>query len=233
VRSRCAVAFLLAALAHAGCGGAERNAGTATLGGTRDRGAVVMVDAKVAAGQTLIRALRSKANVETRYGGRFVQAIDGVEGSLSKRHDWFWLVNGLSGDRSAAEYRVRAGDVVWWDYRDWRHDADLAVVVGAFPEPFLHGYNGKVRPVAVAYELPSQREDARAIARRLHARSVNRDGGSVPSDWNLFVLDKPAGTRFVARQRSPGGPSSPIVLTFSGDVGNLLEGRYQRRFSVP
>ena len=233
MRSRRVVAPLLAALALAGCGGAGRNAGTATLWITRDRGEVVMVDAKVAAGRTLIRTLRSRAKVETRYGGRFVQGIDGVEGSLSKRHDWFWFVNGLAGDRSAAEYRVRAGDVVWWDYRDWTHDADLAVVAGAFPEPFLHGYNGKVRPVAVAYALQSQRDDAMAVARRLHARSVLRRGRPVPRDWNLFVLDAPAGTRFVARQRRAGGPSSPVVLTFSGDVEKLLAGVYEQRFSVP
>ena len=233
MRSRRAVALLLAAVVLAGCGGAERNAGTATLWVTRDRGEVVMVDAKVAAGQTLIRALRLQTKVETRYGGRFVQAIDGIEGSLAKRHDWFWFVNGLTGDRSAAEYRLRAGDVAWWDYRDWTHDADLAVVVGAFPEPFLHGYGGKVRPAAVAYALPSQRNDARAVARRLHAQSVYLQGRSVPSDWSLFVLDKPTGTRFVARQRTPGGPTSPVVITFSGDVGQLLGGAYRRRFSVP
>ena len=232
MKPRRAVALLLAAFALAGCGGAERN-GTATLWVTRDRGTVVMVDAKVAAGQTLIRALRSKTDVETRYGGRFVQAIDGVEGSLAKRHDWFWLVNGLAGDRSAAEYRLRAGDVAWWDYRDWSRDADLAVVVGAFPEPFLHGYGGKVRPVAVEYALPSQRDDARALARRLHARSVSLRGRTVASDWNLFVLDKHAGTRFVARQRTPGGPSSPVVVRFSGDVRRLLDGAYRHRFSVP
>lgn len=192
-----------------------------------------MVDAKVPAGQTLIRALRSKAKVETRYGGRFVQAIDGVEGNVSRRHDWFWFANGLAGDRSAAEYRVRAGDVVWWDYRDWTQDADLAVVAGAFPEPFLHGYNGKVRPVAVAYARQSQRNDAQAVARRLRARSVVRLGRPVPPDWNLFVLDQSAGTRLVARQRRTGGPSSPVVVTFSGDVEKLLAGAYARRFSVP
>ena len=30
------------------------------------------------------------------------------------------------------------------------------VVVGAFPEPFLHGYAGKVRPVAIRY-APGQK----------------------------------------------------------------------------
>ena len=88
----------------------------------------------------------------TRYGGGFVQSIDGVEGSARRHEDWFWFVNGLAGDRSAASYRLRDGDVAWWDYRDWSGDAEtLEVVAGAFPEPFLHGYDGEVRPVAVRY----------------------------------------------------------------------------------
>jgi hypothetical protein len=168
-------ALLLATLALAGCGGAERGGGTATLWITRDRGAVLMVDAKVPAGQTLLRALRSHAKVDTRYGGRFVEAIDGVAGSLGKRHDWFWFVNGLAGDRSAAEYRLRAGDVAWWDYRDWTHDADLPVVVGAFPEPFLHGYGGKTRDAAIVYDSKALEPQARALGKLIHAKALTAD----------------------------------------------------------
>ena len=157
-----------------------------------------------------MRALHSHAEVETRYGGRYVQAIDGFEGSLSKRHDWFWFVNGLAGDRSAAEYRLRAGDVGWWDYRDWSRDADLSVVVGAFPEPFLHGYGGKSRPTAVIYANRSQRKDANAIARRVRAEYVYSDASRVLAGWNVFELAPPGAARFVARQRTPGGrPSGP------------------------
>lgn len=191
-----------------------------------------MVDVEVPAGQTLMRALRSKAKLETRYGGRFVQAIDGVEGNVGKRHDWFWFINGLAGDRSAAEYRLHAGDVAWWDYRDWTHDADLAVVVGAFPEPFLHGYQGKVRPAAVVHSDGTQLVDAKAIARRIHATSVFSRRSAVPPGWNVFELV--AGPpRFAARQRTQGGSSNSVVLTFSGDVAKLLGGAYTRRFSVP
>ena len=145
---------LLAALALAGCGGEGPTAadGTARLWVTRDRGSEVLVDATVPAGQTLLRALRSQAEVTTRYGGGFVQSIDGIEGSARRHEDWFWFVNGLAGDRSATSYRLRDGDVAWWDYRDWSRDAaTLEVVAGAFPEPFLHGYDGKRRPAAVRY----------------------------------------------------------------------------------
>jgi len=229
---RAAAALVVAALALAGCGGAEHGDGTATLWVTRDRGAHVIVNATVPAGQTLIRALRSKAKVKTRYGGRFVQAIDGVEGSLGKRHDWFWFVNGLAGDRSAAEYRLHTGDVAWWDYRDWTHDADLAVVVGAFPEPFLHGYSGKTRPAAVVATRRVEASNLAAVARLIRAKGTFRRVAAVPRGWNILEIVRGA-TSFTARQRVTGGPSSPVVLTFAGDVEKLLARVYARRFSVP
>ena len=89
---RC-LASLLVALALAGCGGAGPTAadGTAQLWVTRDRGSEVIVDTDVPAGQTLLRALKSKAKVSTRYGGGFVQSIEGVEGS-ARRHRGLVLV---------------------------------------------------------------------------------------------------------------------------------------------
>ena len=231
--ARRVAALLLASLSLAGCGGVERgNTGSARLWITRDRGSTLLVSATVPAGETLMRALRSQAKGETRYGGRFVVAINGVRGSLSARHDWFWFVNGLAGDTSAAEYRLHAGDVAWWDYRDWTHDSDLEVVAGAFPEPFVHGYDGHVHPAAVRY-APGQRPTAIRIARRLHAPSVAPLGTSAPHDASLFVLLR-GPTRFTAALRSPGsGPTAPVVLTFSGDVSKLLKGVYARRFAVP
>ena len=236
--ARRVAALLLASLAlvgiGSGCVGVERgNTGTARLWITRDRGATLLVSTTVPAGETLMRALRSRTKVETRYGGRFVEAINGVHGSLSARHDWFWFVNGLAGDTSAAEYRLHAGDVAWWDYRDWTSDPDLAVVVGAFPEPFLHGFGGTKRPVAVRYAVASQRVAALRVARRLHATSVGPLEVPVPAGADVFNLVVGQAT-FVARQRTPGaGPRSPVELSFSGDVDKLLAGTYTRKFSAP
>ena len=238
MNARRVAALLLASLALAGCGGGSPgvgrgNTGSARLWITRDRGATLLVSATVPAGETLMRALRSRARVDTRYGGRFVQAINGLSGSLSKRHDWFWFVNGLAGDTGAAEYRLHAGDVAWWDYRDWTDDPDLAVVVGAFPEPFLHGFGGVKRPVVVRYALPFKRADALRVARRLHASSVGRLGLAVPAGADVFALVQDR-TTFVARQLKPGsGPHSLVELDFSGNVDKLLAGAYARRFSVP
>ena len=209
-------ALLLAALALAGCGGGARSSGHATLWITHDRGSSLVLEARVPAGETLLRALRSKADVDTRYGGRFVQSIDGVAGSLSRRHDWFWFVNGLAGDTSAAEYRLHDGDVAWWDYRDWSGDADmLEVVAGAFPEPFLHGYDGKTRAAAVRYAV-----GAAAAPRRVAAGAARRDvapvGTAVAANANLFELATGA-PHLTAALRSPGaGPSGAVRFSFAG-----------------
>src|ERR687891_2136554 len=170
--SRRFLALLAAALlAVAGCGGAGQGAdGEATLWVTRDRGEQLLLETTVDAGQTLLRALRSEADVETRYGGRFVTAIEGVEGGLSVQRDWFWFVNGIEGDRSAVEYRLRDGDVAWWDFRSWAEEERRPVVVGAFPEPFVHGWEGRARPVAVRY-APGLAAGARRVGDRLRAPS--------------------------------------------------------------
>jgi len=231
---RCIV-LLLVALVLAGCGGEGPTSadGTARLWVTRDRGSEVLVDATVPAGQTLLRALRSKAKVTTRYGGGFVQSIDGIEGSARRHEDWFWFVNGLVGDRSATSYRLHDGDVAWWDYRDWSGDAEtLEVVVGAFPEPFLHGYDGGTQPAAVRY-APGLRAGAERVAHVLVTDDVAPFGTTVATNANLFELATGA-PHLTAVLRSPGtGPSGAVRFSFAGSVEALLSGDLDRRFSSP
>ena len=174
-------AVLLLALVLAGCGADGRAHGTATLWVTRDRGARVLFAGDVPAGLNGIQTVERKLKVTTRYGGRYVQSIDGLAGSLVTQRDWFFYVNGIEGDRSAAEVRVRGGDVLWWDYRRWTPATiDIPVVAGSYPEPFLH--SGPTRVVGD----PSL---ARPIARQVHGtvggrarRSVIVIGGRVEPD---------------------------------------------------
>lgn len=168
---------LLLALALVGCGEERAGSGTASLWVTRDRGAEVIHTATVPAGISALQALDRELDVDTRYGGRFVQAIEGLEGSLDEQRDWFWYVNGLEGDRSAGEYRLRPGDVEWWDYRSWAGEMQVPVVVGAFPEPFLHGYAGDVRPAVVVGRSPAARSLARLIGGRVDVDAP--DGANV------------------------------------------------------
>src|ERR687897_1180849 len=112
--------LLLALGVLVGCGEEAAGEGTAHLWVTRDRGSEVVLTATVPAGISAMEALRRKADVETRYGGRFVQAIEGIEGSLAEQRDWFFYVNGYEADRGAPDYELHDGDVLWFDQRPWR-----------------------------------------------------------------------------------------------------------------
>ncbi|HVM16321.1 MAG TPA: DUF4430 domain-containing protein [Gaiellaceae bacterium] len=225
----CLLASAVALLAGCGAEAGGAPAGEAELWITRDRGETVLLETRVAAGQTVLEALRGEAEVETTHGGRFVQAIDGLSGSLDDGTDWFYFVNGLLADRSAAEYRLRPDDVAWWDHRAWVEDREpVAAVVGAFPEPFLHGYDGRRLPAAVVYERPEQEGAARRLAEVLGAETVTT--GAPPADANVLVLSE-GPERFRASARGAGGP---VRFVFSGDADALAADprRYRFRFEV-
>lgn len=226
---RRAALLLAAASLAAGCAGERGGSGTATLWITRDQGAHRLLVRTVPAGLTAMEALVRAAKVRTRYGGRFVQAIDGIEGSLAARRDWFYYVNGIEADRGAAEYRLHPGDVEWWDYRYWGAQMDVPVVPGAFPEPFLHGYDGRRRPAAVRYTAPSLAAGARAIGRLIRAASVASAAVPVPREANLFLLvrGKP---RLTAELRSGAGAGSPVRFVFAGDAPRLARHPELARF---
>jgi Domain of unknown function (DUF4430) len=176
----------LAVAALAGCGSTSTK-GSATLWITRDRGQHVLAVDKVKAGQTAMQALQQQAKVKTSYGGRFVQSIDGVSGDRSGQRDWFYFVNGYEADRGAADYTLHPGDVEWWDYRSWKHAIHVPVVVGAFPEPFLHGYAGKTRAAAVVFDSKALAPQARGLGKLIHAKSVSEDE---IGDANVLFLTK-------------------------------------------
>jgi hypothetical protein len=221
---RRAVSALVLLVLLAGCGGsAGGEEGTAHLWVTRDRGAELLVDADVDAGQTLMRALASAADVETRYGGRFIQSINGLAGSLEAQRDWFWFVNGYEGDRSAASYRLRNGDVAWVDYRAWEREGEARVVVGAFPEPFLHGWEGKTRPAAVRYE--GSRQQARRLGSAIGADSVEPLGTPVPEGANVLELRLGADAATADLLGETAG--DPVRFVFRGEPDPT------RRFALP
>jgi hypothetical protein len=221
-----ALAAALVVLVLAGCGGAGQDEGTARLWVTRDRGATVLLDAEVPAGQTLMRALASKLEIETRYGGRYLQSLAGLEGSLGEQRDWFWFVNGYEGDRSAAEYRLRDGDVGWWDYRAWEREGEARVVVGAFPEPFVHGYAGRKRRAVVRYARRVKYALARQLAADIQARpdDVRPLGTPVPEGANVLVLR--SGTAAFTAELDGESAGDPVRFTFTG-VPEEYEKRYE------
>ncbi len=148
-------ALLSAAAGLAGCGlGAGVAPADTRLTVTRDFGQtpVLGLDDPASAGsETVMRLLQRNAKVTTRYGGGFVQSIDGTSGGTQDGRpvDWFFFVNGIASRVGASAYKLREGDHVWWDHHDWGASSGVSAVVGSYPEPFVHGVEGKRLPVRV------------------------------------------------------------------------------------
>lgn len=170
-------AALALVLAAGGCGlGAGKAPSDVGLVVTRDFGARLLRSwgAPQARGQeTAMSLLTRNASVATRYGGGFVQSIDGLAGGRQHGRpvDWFYYVNGIEASRGAASTNVQAGDHIWWDWHDWSATDDIPAVVGSFPQPFLNGIAGKRLPVRV--ECASADGSAcRTVLARLRAQHV-------------------------------------------------------------
>ena len=197
-RGPVAAAALACAAATAGCGlgPGPSSEGTATLTVTRDYGSTELVDAvedDPPSSETVIRFLDREAEITTRYGGGFVQSIDGLAGAESggRRHDWFFYVNGVESPVGAAEVHVRGGDRVWWDYRDWTDAMRVPAVVGSWPEPFAQASaEGERHPVRV--ECLAGGSACRTAARNLAdagvEASVEHGGGDGPHDGKALRL---------------------------------------------
>ena len=168
----------LAAAALAGCGlGAGDSVGGVTVVVTRDFGSRPLPGSPAAidapGSETAMRALQRRFKVTTRYGGGFVQSIGGLSGGRDggRPVDWFYYVNGVEAPRGAADTKLNRGDVIWWDRHDWGTAQRVPAVVGSFPEPFVHGIDGRRLPARVEC-APGSDAACREVSKRLDDEGV-------------------------------------------------------------
>jgi len=219
------------ALARAGCGlGAGPAPSAVRLTVTRDFGARVLGSwsaPQVHGQQTVMSLLMRNASVTTRYGGGFVESIDGLAGS-SSHLDWFYYVNGVEAPKGAAVTAVHGGDRIWWDLHDWTATQSIPAVVGSFPEPFLHGVGGK--------RLPTTLECAADVGQACKRASSELDALGVPAATQLIgtgsgtdTLGVVVGTwrdlqdEIVASLIDQGPSSSGVYARFGGSGGSSLQ----------
>ncbi|MDX6677436.1 MAG: hypothetical protein QOE31_1488 [Solirubrobacteraceae bacterium] len=189
-----------AAVALGGCGiGAGSTPGAPIgLSVTRDFGTTSVAethDAKTAGADTVMRVLQRNTTVQTRYGGNFVQSINGIRGGRrdGRPVDWFIYVNGILTDQGAGAVDVHGGDRIWWDHHDWGVTPDTRAVVGSFPEPFLHGSEGRRLPVRVECADPKAGACSR-VAKKLIAYGIPAGRSSISrsaADESLRILVGP------------------------------------------
>jgi hypothetical protein len=190
------VAFA-ALCALAGCGlGAGSTPKGVQLTVTRDFGSRALHRAhapRVVGEETVMSLLARNATVRTRYGGGFVQSIDGLAGGTESGApvDWFYYVNGVEATKGAAATVVHPGDRIWWDRHDWSQTEDVPAVVGSFPEPFLAGIEGKRLPVRVEC-AETESSACQGVLGRLRALGVpaalaSISGGDEPYTLRVLV----------------------------------------------
>ena len=237
----------VATLALAGCGlGPGPGTSNVTLTVTRDFGSGSVGQAtarKVPGSETVIRMLERHFRVTTRYGGGFVESINGLSGS-SSQNDWFYYVNGIEASSGSATTAVNQGDRIWWDLHDWSATDTIPAVVGSFPEPFLHGSGGRRYPVTVDCAADVSVACER-VSRELRAANVpfasQVIGASSGSDSLALVVGTshdlaptlvlrlidggPSSSGVYARFTAGGAalellnPRGAVVRTVSGDAG--------------
>ena len=206
---------------------------TVTLTVTRDFGDQTVGDepkTSARAGDTVMRYLQRNFDVRTRYGGGFVQEIDGVAGGRENRVpvDWFYYVNGIEAPQGSAQRKIAPGDRIWWDRHVWQAAQRIPAVVGAFPEPFLAGAEGRRIPVQLI--CTGQERACREVEQRLGeagATSVSRStipltGGQgrdvlrvIVGPWSRVRQDP------VARTMEEGPQASGVFARFSADGHRL------------
>jgi hypothetical protein len=126
MRRALALLICLATLSGCGFGPGKSTSANGSLTVTRDFGEESLgrhAIKSVSDSETVMRRLQREFEVKTRYGGNFVQEIDGVAG-------------GRDGGRQAD-----------WFYYDWGATMRVPAVVGSFPEPFVSGSDGRRLPV--------------------------------------------------------------------------------------
>jgi hypothetical protein len=244
---RALLALLTAAGLLAGCGlGPGPTPRDVGLLVTRDFGAHVLRSAhspRVRGSETAMSLLMRNDSVGTRYGGGFVESIDGHSGGqrAGRPFDWFYYVNGVEAARGAAGTVLHAGDQVWWDLHDWSQTEDVPAVVGAFPEPFLHGLGGRRLPVRVEC-AEVQGEPCRTVIARLRAAGVPAAistvaPGEEPAILRVLVGAWPALAGDPAAQGVERGPAaSGVYARISPDGTSLAlldaDGRSARTLSA-
>jgi hypothetical protein len=222
----------LAALLAAACGGSSDTAVTLTV--SRDFGEKnIQPDKDATAGDGTVLDLLQKSKYTVRTGGGAVQEIDGLSNGQTQGRpaNWSYWVNGIAATQRAGDRKLHPGDRVWWDHHDMETAARVPAVVGAFPEPFLSGSEGKKLPIRLVCMAGAgrscdevtkrlQNEDVDAVARSTLQNSVGETLRILVGPWRQVRQD-------IAARTLESGPRQSGVFARPNAAGTriaLLDG---------
>jgi hypothetical protein len=222
---------IAAAAVITGCGfGAGPGTKDASVLVTADFGAERIgsaVEKHVPGAETVLSLLERHFRVDTRYGGGFIESIDGHTGN-SHRLDWFYYVNGIQASKGAAATDVHEGDHIWWDLHSWVATDSIPAVVGSYPEPFTNGIGGKEFPTLLNCGSGMQAE-CDVVGESLHHYGVKAADQVIGTGSGSDSLAVVVGTwrelnGIIAAELIAGGPAdSGVYAQFVGNSGAALE----------
>jgi len=223
-----AAALGAAAISGCGLGPGSSSKGTATLMVTRDYGTQQLASASESdpsESETVLRYLDRETDITTRYGGGFVQSINGISGQSggARVQDWFFYRNGIESPVGSADVRVRGGDRIWWDYRDWTDAMRVPAVVGSFPQPFLESAGSGPTPIDCLAPAPACDDVAAGMkAAGLETETVDElRSAKVPrvvvGPWDAIRRDE------AVAQIEAGPSTSGVFARFAGDSLQALD----------
>jgi hypothetical protein len=230
LRVAAAAVAIACSIAIAGCGlGAGPGTSGVTLTVTQGFGShqVAQIDkSRVPGSETVMRMLERSFHITTRYGGGFVESIDGL-GPSGPGTDWFYYVNGILAPKGAAGTAIHAGDHIWWDLHDYSATENVPAVVGSFPEPFVNGVGGKRYPVTIEcandVSAACKRVTAAMVAAHVPAAPQLLGTGSGPDTFGIVVGTWSEIRSQVAAQLVAYGPgASGVYARFTRDGTHLL-----------
>lgn len=210
----------------AGCGigaGAEQEGGGVDLVVTRDFGQQRLDQRALPAvrdSDTVLRLLQGGNKVKTRFGGGYVSSVDG----LAERdgRSWIYFVNGVAAGKAADDYELRGGDVVQWDYHSVKVRQNIPAIVGAFPQPFTTGLEGRKFPVRVECENAAG-DSCKRVKKTLRDAGVPATGSALGTQGTQNVARVVVATWERARDQptlralEQGPKRSAVFARFSGD----------------
>ena len=161
----------------------EKEPGTITVKvvATQNFGQELMFDEilEVAPDTSAMLALMQVAEVETAYGGGFVNAINGVHSEFTSsqgaKKDWFFYINGIQSNVGALDYELHDGDVQHWDFHDWSFRHFIPAIIDGFPAAFRYGFIGEVSPTLIVCQ-DNTRESAQKLEEKLARLGVSNVG---------------------------------------------------------
>lgn len=107
-------------------------------------------------GDTLLDLMDENYEVQTAYGGSFINGIDGLISGFTgkkdrKKNDWFYYVNGILAQIGSGDHELNQEDVIIWDFHDWNNGTYSSSVIGAYPNNFKKNYYGDEISLNILY----------------------------------------------------------------------------------